>query len=136
MDCCHSGTVLDLPYMVKASEQLAGTAATMQQNPGFSFEKLLKIAKNLYDLKQQGASNSQLLQQAQRDLMPMLGSAGAGAQGGAQGGAQSGSAGGAMNQMMAALNSGGKETGGMGNLLAMMGGSGKKPSSGLPGLPF
>lgn len=129
MDCCHSGTVLDLPYMVKASEKLEGTAAAMQQNPGFSFEKLLKIAKNLYDLKQQGASNSQLLQQAHRDIMPMLGSAGAGA----QGGAQSGSAGGAMNQMMAALNSGGKETGGMGNLFAMMGG--KKPS-GLPGLPF
>ena len=131
MDCCHSGTVLDLPYMVKASEQLAGTAATMQQNPGFSFEKLLKIAKNLYELKQQGASNSQLLQQAQRDFMPMLAQGAASA----QGGSQSGSGGGAMNQMMAALNSGGKETGGMGNLFAMLGG-GKKPSSGLPGLPF
>uniref|UniRef100_A0A7S2S7T5 Peptidase C14 caspase domain-containing protein n=1 Tax=Mucochytrium quahogii TaxID=96639 RepID=A0A7S2S7T5_9STRA len=45
LDCCHSGTVLDLPYMIQATENMNSETAQMGENPGFSFSKLMKIAK-------------------------------------------------------------------------------------------
>mmetsp|Transcript_13369 Transcript_13369/g.24752 ORF Transcript_13369/g.24752 Transcript_13369/m.24752 type:complete len:457 (+) Transcript_13369:120-1490(+) len=134
MDCCHSGTVLDLPYMIKVSDHLEGSGAQMQQNPGFSFEQLLKVAKKLATLKAKGATNSQLMSHAAKEIFPMLMGGGGGG-----GGSSSSSA----------------TSGGVGNLISLMGGpsalmgmamggasggnnnsNGNNNNSNMPALPF
>jgi hypothetical protein len=53
MDCCHSGTVFDLPYNFKAD----GQQQSMTQNDNFDFGPFIKILSQIM-------SNPKIIQQA------------------------------------------------------------------------
>lgn len=73
MDCCHSGTVFDLPYMIRADDATiqsieSGSAPEMQENPAFSFAKLMKIGKKLAAMHMAGATPAQIAQAGLQEL--------------------------------------------------------------------
>ena len=78
MDCCHSGTVFDLPYMIKADDATiqsieSGSAPEMQENPAFSFAKLMKIGKKLVMMHMAGKTPQQIAQAGLKEIGGMKG---------------------------------------------------------------